>query len=191
MPNRITIYPKSFEAKEAIATYLERYNDRFDSVTETEKMIFHTDYGARITERLGEVITSITLALIGFAAISLIVSSLLIGIVTYASVIERTKEIGILKSIGARRKDVLRVFNAEAMIIGFIAGSIGIAVAFLLNPLIDLFVYRLASVRSITRLTPWMALLLIFVSIALTLLAGLIPAKIAAGKDPVEALRTE
>ncbi|MFP4186606.1 MAG: ATP-binding cassette domain-containing protein [Acholeplasmataceae bacterium] len=191
MPNRITIYPKSFEAKEEIAAYLERYNERFDSVTETEEMIFHTDYGARITARLGEVVASITLALIGFAAISLVVSSLLIGIVTYASVIERTKEIGILKSIGARKKDVLRVFNAEAMIIGLIAGSIGIAITLLLNPLLDLLVFRLASVRSVTRLTPWIAALLIAVSIALTLLAGLIPAKIAAGKDPVEALRAE
>ncbi|TVP86460.1 MAG: ATP-binding cassette domain-containing protein [Acholeplasmataceae bacterium] len=190
-PNRITIYPKSFEAKDAITTYLRDYNDRFDQELERHLFIIHTDVSETVTGVLGQMIRTITIILVAFAAISLFVSSLMIGIITYVSVIERTKEIGVLRSIGARKIDITRVFNAETMIIGFTAGTFGVLATYAMNPLINIVLHGITGARGIASLNVLPAFLLIMVSVALTLIAGLIPATIASKKDPVVALRTE
>ncbi len=140
---------------------------------------------------MSQIVTNITYLLVALSGISLLVSSVLIGIITYVSVIERTKEIGVLRAIGARKKDITRVFNAETMIIGFLSGSLGIIVTIILNPIINRLIENLADIKNIAVLNPLTALILILLSIALTLIAGFIPAKIASRKDPVVALRTE
>ncbi|MBE0700178.1 MAG: FtsX-like permease family protein, partial [Acholeplasmataceae bacterium] len=190
-PNRITIYPKSFESKDIITGYLRDFNSQFNPQTETSQMIIHTDISEAVSSVVGQMISTITIVLVAFAGISLFVSSIMIGIITYVSVIERTKEIGVLRSIGARKKDITRVFNAETMIIGFGAGVIGIALTMILNPIINMVFYSFTKARNLASLTFTIAFVLILVSVALTLIAGLIPAKIASKKDPVVALRTE
>ena len=135
--------------------------------------------------------TNITYLLVALSGISLLVSSVLIGIITYVSVIERTKEIGVLRAIGARKKDISRVFNAETIIIGFLSGTLGIIVTLILNPIINSIIENLADIKNIAVLNPFTGIVLIVLSIALTLIAGFIPAKIASRKDPVVALRTE
>jgi putative ABC transport system permease protein len=144
-----------------------------------------------ISEMTGTLINVISLVLIAFAAISLIVSTIMIGIITYVSVIERTKEIGILRSVGARKKDISRVFNAEALIIGFTAGGIGVLLAYLISIPANIIIGNLAGISGIMALNPIYAVLLIGGSMLLTLIAGFIPSRMAAKKDPVEALRTE
>ena len=134
---------------------------------------------------------AITIVLIAFSAISLVVSSIMIGIITYISVLERTKEIGILRALGARKKDITRVFNAETFIIGLSSGILGILIARLLIFPINMVLYDLTELENVARLNPLHALILIIVSMTLTLIGGLIPARIASKKDPVEALRTE
>ncbi len=134
---------------------------------------------------------AITYVLIGFSSISLVVSSIMIGIITYISVLERTKEIGILRALGARKKDITRVFNAETFIIGLASGLIGIGVALILTIPINMVLYDLTELSNVARLNPLHALILIAVSMTLTIIGGLIPAHIASKKDPVEALRTE
>ena len=137
------------------------------------------------------IVDMISYVLIGFVSISLVVSSIMIGIITYISVLERTKEIGILRAIGASKKDVSRVFNAETLIVGGVAGFIGIAMTMLLNIPINIIVGNLTDVKTISILPPVGAVVLIIISIVLTLIAGLIPSRIASKKDPVEALRSE
>ena len=134
---------------------------------------------------------AITYVLIGFSSISLIVSSIMIGIITYISVLERTKEIGILRALGARKKDITRVFNAETFIIGVTSGLLGILIALLLTIPINIILYDLTELSNVARLNPVHAIILVVVSLTLTVIGGLIPAKIASKKDPVEALRTE
>ena len=136
-------------------------------------------------------INAISYVLIAFTSISLVVSSIMIGIITYISVLERTKEIGILRSIGARKKDISRVFNAETLIIGFVAGIIGIGVTLLLSIPINIIIDNLVNISNIAALKTYHAIFLVLISMALTLIAGLIPSRIAAKKDPVIALRTE
>ncbi len=140
---------------------------------------------------IGTLISTITYVLVGFAAISLVVSSIMIGIITYVSVLERTKEIGILRSVGARKKDISRVFNAETLIIGFAAGVLGVAVSYLLTIPINRLLERLVEISGIAQMTVPYSVLLVLGSMALTLIAGLIPSRMAANKDPVVALRTE
>ena len=137
------------------------------------------------------IINAITYILIAFVAISLVVSSIMIGIITYISVLERTKEIGILRAIGASKRDISRVFNAETMIIGFIAGVLGILVTVLLNIPINIIIHQYTDISGLSKLPLLGAILLIVISIVLTLIAGLIPSRIAANKDPVAALRSE
>jgi putative ABC transport system permease protein len=144
-----------------------------------------------ISNMTGTLLNTVTYVLIGFAAISLIVSTIMIGIITYVSVIERTKEIGILRSVGARKKDISSVFNAETLIIGFTAGTIGIMISLLLTVPINAVINRLVGISDIASLNPFYALLLIAGSMGLTLIAGFFPSRMAAKKDPVVALRTE
>ncbi len=189
-PTNITIYANDFEAKESIAAYLSAYNEQFED-DEFYLKIIHTDFTQTFTSYLSQIVNNITYLLVGLSGISLIVSSVLIGIITYVSVIERTKEIGILRAIGARKKDITRVFNAETIIIGFLSGTFGIIVTLILNPIINGIIENLAEIKDLAILNPATAILLIVLSVALTLIAGFIPAKIASRKDPVVALRTE
>jgi putative ABC transport system permease protein len=191
-PVGVQIYPSSFDNKEAIKRYIDAYNyDENGDRRPIEEVIIYTDLAENITSTITELINTIAIVLTAFASISLVVSSIMIGIITYVSVIERTKEIGIMRSLGARKKDIARIFNAETIIIGFVSGLMGIGITIILNIPIDIVILNLIDVRNFTSLSPLYAFGLIFLSTFLTLLAGLIPSGIAARKDPVIALRTE
>lgn len=186
-PTGINIYPKDFASKDSIKEYLDAYN----TDKETEDQIIYTDLAETITSMIGTLINTITYVLIGFAAVSLLVSTIMIGIITYVSVIERTKEIGILRSVGARKKDVSRVFNAETLIVGFVAGTLGVGLSYALMVPINAIIAKLADINGIANLSVVSAIILILGSMGLTFIAGLIPSRMAANKDPVVALRTE
>lgn len=181
------LYPIDFESKEAVLDYLDAYNEG----KEKEDTIVYTDLASSMTEMTGSIMDAITMVLIAFAAISLVVSLIMVGIITYISVLERTKEIGILRALGARKKDITRVFNAETFIIGTCSGLLGIVIAYLLTIPTNIILENLTDLANVAQLNPLHALLLIVISVILTLIGGAIPAKIAAKKDPVEALRTE
>jgi len=181
-------------------------NEKIDGTIQTERCEFkvtdsvivksncgvsYTDYAATIISLSGNIMDAVTIVLIAFSAISLVVSSIMIGIITYISVLERTKEIGILRALGARKKDISRVFNAETFIIGISSGVIGIGIALLLTIPANIVIYNLTELSNVAKLNPLHAILLIIVSMTLTLIGGLIPANMASKKDPVEALRTE
>lgn len=186
-PVNISIYPKDYKSKDKIMDYLDEYNKG-----KSEKnQVIYTDLAATITEMTGTLLDTVTYVLVGFAAISLVVSTIMIAIITYVSVIERTKEIGILRSVGARKKDISRVFNAETLIIGFTAGSFGVILAYLLSIPINQTILKLVKIDGVANLSPIHALYLIIGSMGLTLIAGFIPSRMAAKKDPVKALRTE
>jgi len=186
-PTGVQIYPISFDAKDEIKVYLDAYNVGL----EDEYKIVYTDLADTISSTISELINTITIILTAFAGISLIVSSIMIGIITYVSVVERTKEIGIMRSLGARKKDISRIFNAETILIGLGSGILGVILAFLLNIPVNIIVEKFVDVPNLAVLTASNALLLIVLSTILTLIAGLIPSGIAARKDPVIALRTE
>ena len=187
-PKTVNIFASTFADKDAIADAIEQYN----SAASEDDRIEYTDYVALLMSSITTIINAISYVLIAFVAISLIVSSIMIGIITYISVLERTKEIGILRAIGASKRDISRVFNAETLIEGFCSGVIGIGVTLLLLLPINLIVHRLTGIESLNAiLPPAGGAALVAISMALTFLAGLIPSGIAARKDPVEALRTE
>ena len=187
-PSIINIYVSTFEDKDSIADAIERYND---SVSDDDQ-ISYTDYVALLMSSITTIINVISYVLIAFVAISLVVSSIMIGIITYISVLERTKEIGILRAIGASKKDVSRVFNAETFIIGLAAGLIGIFMTVLLNIPINIIVHDLTGIMSLKSELPMVGgAALVLISVGLTFIAGLIPSSLAAKKDPVEALRKE
>ena len=187
-PSAINIYANSFENKDAISDIITDYNN---SVAE-EDAISYTDYVALLMSGITTIINAISYGLIAFVAISLVVSSIMIGIITYISVLERTKEIGILRSIGASKKDVSHVFNAEAMIIGFCAGALGVIISLLLCLPINWIIHALTNIPTINAyLSPVACIILVAISMGLTFIAGLIPSRIAAKKNPVESLRSE
>ena len=189
-PSSINIYPKDFESKETISNIIEDYNKKKTDNNELDKVINYTDIVGLMMSSVTSIVNVISYVLIAFVAISLVVSSIMIGIITYISVLERTKEIGILRAIGASKKDVSRVFNAETMIIGLVSGTIGIVVTLILNVIINIVLKHLVGL-SVASLPLLGAIILVIISVSLTLIAGLIPSKIASKKDPVEALRTE
>ena len=187
-PSIINIYASTFENKDAIGEAIERYNETVDE----EDQISYTDVVALLMSSITTIIKVISYVLIAFVAISLVVSSIMIGIITYISVLERTKEIGILRAIGASKRDVSRVFNAETFIIGFFAGAIGIGMTLLLNIPINIIVHDLTGILVLNSTLPAVGGVgLVIISVVLTFIAGLIPSGLAAKKDPVEALRTE
>ena len=186
-PQAILFYAKNFEGKKTIENLISNFN----KTASNENQIIGSDSAQLITSTLGSIISIISYVLIAFASISLIVSSIMIGVITYTSVIERTKEIGVLRSLGARKKDVSRVFNAETAMIGALAGTIGVVVSFLLCVPISLIIKNLADINNIASLSIIHALILIAISTGLSLIAGLIPSRYAAKKDPVAALRSE
>lgn len=187
-PVNISIYPKDFASKELIKEHLDKYNE---SITNDEDKIFYTDMMETILDTINTIIDVISYILIAFTAVSLVVSSIMIGIITYISVLERTKEIGILRSIGARKKDISRVFNAETIIIGFISGLIGVIFTIIVSFPINIILGKLVEIEGLASLNLIHGIILIVISMTLTLISGLIPSSIAAKKDPVEALRTE
>lgn len=190
-PSGIDIYPKDFANKELIEDVIKQYNkDAVDDGREEDK-INYTDYVGIIMSSVSTIITAISAVLIAFVAISLVVSSIMIAIITYISVLERTKEIGVLRSIGASKKDISRVFNAETMIEGFVSGALGIAVTLLLSIPANIIIKEITTIPNVAQLPVVGAVILVAISVILTMLAGFIPAKMAAKKDPVVALRTE
>ena len=187
-PASISIYADSFENKEAIADCIADYNE----TAEEDAQITYTDYVALLTSSITTIINGISYVLIAFVAISLIVSCIMIGIITHISVMERTKEIGILRALGASKRNISQVFNAETFIIGCCAGVLGIGISSLLLFPINSLIEKISGISGITaRIPAASAVILIVISIVITLLGGLIPAKKAAKKDPVIALRTE
>ena len=190
-PTSISIYPKDFEAKDKISNAIEEYNQKQRDDGKEENTISYTDIVGTMMKSVSQIINTISYVLIAFVAISLIVSSIMIGIITYISVLERTKEIGILRAIGASKKDISRVFNAETLIIGLISGLIGIGITVLLTLPINSMIYAITGVKVVTAVPFKAGVVLVLISMFLTIIAGLIPAKIASKKDPVIALRTE
>ena len=186
-PTVINIYPKDFEAKDSISNLIKEYNDKAEDGEE----ITYTDYIGLMMSSVTTIINAISYILIAFVSISLIVSSIMIGIITYISVLERTKEIGILRAMGASKRDISRVFNAETLIVGFVAGALGIIVTLILLIPINAIILALTDIGGLAKLPTVAAVVLIGISMLLTFIAGLFPSKVAAKKDPVTALRTE
>lgn len=190
-PETILIYPKNFAAKDRLVDFIKSYNDKVTKEGKKENAIEYTDFIGLIMSFVTKIINIVSYVLIAFVSISLVVSSIMIGIITYISVLERTKEIGILRSIGASKRDISRVFNAETLIEGFAAGLIGIAATVALCIPVNMIIERLSDIPGVAKLPVAGGAALIVISILLTTLAGLIPSKMAAKKDPVVALRTE
>lgn len=187
IPYSIMIYPNNFKDKEAILDYLDKYNEGKSK----EDRIIYQDLAGTMTELTGGLMDAITYVLIAFAGISLVTSMIMIGIITYTSVIERTKEIGVLKALGARKKDITRVFDAETCILGLASGTLGVVLAWLATFPINLVLYNMTDLENVAQLNPVHGIVLILVSTVLTMIGGHIPARMAAKKDAAIALRAE
>ena len=190
-PKTINIYPKDFKSKEDIIKIIDKYNKEKENNKEKDLVITYTDYVGILMNSITTIVDVISYVLIAFVSISLIVSSIMIGVITYISVLERTKEIGILRAIGARKKDISRVFNAETFITGLISGVLGIIITIILNIPINIIIKNLSGINNVSSLPPLAAIILIAISAFLTVVAGLIPSSYASKKDPVVALRSE
>jgi len=187
LPVGLNIYSNGFNNKDRVIKYLDNYNkDKY-----IEDKIMYTDYAKEISNLTHNIMNAITIVLIAFSSISLIVSAVMIGIITYISVLERTKEIGILRSLGARKKDISRVFNAETLLIGLASGIIGVCITSVLLFPINTILYNLTDIKNLGILSYKHAIILVLISVILTLIGGLIPAKVASKKNPVEVLRSE
>ena len=186
-PSIIYLYPKGFDTKDYITNYLDDYNKDKKDIDQ----VLYTDYAAMISSLSGSIMDAVTYVLIAFSSISLVVSCIMIAIITYISVLERTKEIGILRALGARKKDIKRVFNAETFLVGIFSGLLGIVIAEILTFPTNRIIENLSELPNVAQLNPIHAIILVIVSVTLTVIGGLIPASIASKKDPVEALRTE
>ena len=187
IPVAIYLYPKDFDSKEQIIDYLNHYNEG----KEEKDRIEYEDMASMISSLSGNIMDAITVVLVAFSSISLVVSSIMIGIITYISVLERTREIGILRALGARAKDIKRVFNAETFLIGLVAGLIGIGIAYALTFPVNLIIENLSGLPNVAKLNMMHAITLVMISVGLTVIGGYIPARYASKKDPVVALRTE
>ncbi len=187
IPTSVSLYPIDFSSKESITAYLDKWNTDLS----TEDKVLYTDLAAIVTSISGSIMDGITMVLIAFAAISLVVSLIMIAIITYISVMERTKEIGVLRALGARKKDITRVFNAETFIIGTCSGVLGIGITYLLTIPVNAILYNMTELSNVAQLNPLHALTLGIISVVLTMIGGFIPAKMASKKDPVSALRSE
>ena len=191
-PTAISFYFNSFDSKENFLNFLDTYNENQKSNDKEENVINYTDTTGILMSSVKKIVDSVSYVLIAFVSISLIVSSIMIGIITYISVLERTKEIGILRAIGASKRNISSIFNAETFIIGLLSGVMGIGVTMLLIIPINSLIHKLTDNVNLSAILPLNgAIILIVLAITLTLIGGLIPAKMASKKDPVEALRTE
>jgi putative ABC transport system permease protein len=198
LPNLLKIYPTNFDFKDSVTNYLDKWNGDGDITVgdntlnaDNREDITYTDALSLVIGLINNLINIVTTALICFTALSLVVSTVMIAIITYVSVIERIKEIGVIRSLGGRKKDVSHLFNAETFIIGSLSGLIGIGVTYLLSAMINLIVGALVGINTIATLTPLTAIIMVLISVILTSISGLVPAKLAAKKDPVDALRSE
>ena len=189
-PAQISIYPVDFEAKGQIDDLIEDYNDQVAETGEGTE-IRYTDIVGMLMSSVTDIVNAITYILIAFVGISLVVSSIMIGIITYISVLERTKEIGILRAIGASKRDVSRIFTAETLIIGLVSGVLGIAVTVALDIPVNMIIEQVAGVENLAAVPAGAGVALVLISVVLSLVAGLAPSRMAAKKDPVTALRTE
>lgn len=190
-PTGINLYPKDFTTKESVVEFIENYNTQMIDSGQKDKVVNYTDLIAAILSSVTTIINTISYALVAFVAISLVVSSIMIGVITYVSVLERIKEIGILRAIGASKKDIRRVFNAETLIIGFVAGIFGILVSYGISIIANSIVYDKFGIPNIAYVEVKAVAILVLISMFLAFISGLIPASSAANKDPVEALRSE
>ena len=190
-PTMISFYFNSFDSKENFIKYLDNYNEKMKNSNQEDKEIKYTDTTGILMSSVKKVVNTVSYVLIAFVSISLVVSSIMIAIITYISVLERTKEIGILRAIGASKSDISHVFNAETFIEGLISGIFGIGITLLLCIPINIIIEHLINVSNLATLPFMGAVLLIILSVVLTLIAGIIPSKMASRRDPVEALRTE
>ena len=186
-PSKIAIYANNFHMKEVIEDFINEYNSKVDE----DQKITYTDYMGLMMSTIGDIVDIVSYVLIAFVSISLIVSSIMIGIITYISVLERTKEIGVLRSVGASKRDIKRVFTAESLIIGFAAGALGIIITLLLCIPINLILKAFTGISTLAMLPVGGGIILVLISMLLTFIAGLIPAQVASKKDPVVALRSE
>ena len=188
----ITIFPKDFESKDEIVQIIKDYNKKVEDAGEEDKNIVYTDIVGALMKSVTKIINTISYVLIAFVSISLIVSSIMIGVITYISVLERRKEIGILRAMGASKHNVAQVFNAETIITGFLAGLLGVGISLVLLIPINALIHKLADSSDVSAILPWTAaIILVVLSVILTLIGGLIPSKKASRQDPVTALRTE
>ena len=187
--SHVYLYPTDFDAKENVLSYLDAWNEA--EGREESAKITYTDRVGLLMGMMQTMLDVITYVLVAFTSISLVVSSVMIGIITYVSVVERVKEIGVLRSLGARKQDIRHLFNAETFIIGLAAGLIGVGVTYILAGIVSVIIESLSGIAGIAMLPPLTAFVMVCVSVALTLISGLIPAQAAAKKDPVIALRTE
>ena len=183
----VMIYPNGFDEKDVLTQYLDDYNKG----KAKEDQIIYADLASTISSMSSGIMNAITIVLISFAAISLVVSLIMISIITYVSVLERTKEIGILRALGARKKDITRVFDAETCILGVFSGTLGVVIAYLLTFPTNSIIYNLTELKNVSNLQMMHAVGLVVLSTVLTMLGGHIPAKMASRKDAVEALRSE
>jgi len=190
-PSQISLYPYDFDGKQQILNILDNYNQRMKDAGKDDQVITYTDIVGTLMSSVTDIVNMISMVLVAFVAISLVVSSIMIGVITYISVLERKKEIGILRSIGASKGDIANVFNAETLIVGFVAGVMGIVIVLLLSIPVNIIVMNTYNVPNIVLMPPITALILIGVSCLLTFIAGLLPSSSASRKDPVEALRSE
>lgn len=198
LPSSIAIYPVDFELKEKVLAYLDEWNDaevitvnNTQILKENRSEITYTDTLSIVIAMINTMISVITTALVAFTAISLVVSTVMIGIITYVSVVERTKEIGVIRSLGGSKKDVGHLFNAETFIIGLVAGLLGIGITYLLSIIANIIIGGITGIYTLVALKPLHAIIMVIISVSLTLISGLIPSKSAANMDPVNALRTE
>ena len=187
LPIGIMIYPNNFDSKDKVLDYLDKWNKGKSK----KNQIIYTDMSSAVTSMTGGLLNGITAVLVAFAAISLITSMIMIGILTYTSVLERTKEIGVLKALGARKRDITRVFDAETFILGIFSGVLGVGIGYLLTFPINSVIYKITDLANVAQLDPVAALILIIISTILTLIGGHTPARIAAKKDAAIALRSE
>ncbi|MCL2736132.1 MAG: ATP-binding cassette domain-containing protein [Propionibacteriaceae bacterium] len=190
-PYSIDIYPKDFAAKQQVLDILTGYNDRMTATGQPDKVVTYTDIVAVLMGSVTDIVNKISAVLVAFVSISLVVSSIMIGIITYISVLERRKEIGILRALGASKRDIANVFNAETLIVGFVAGLMGVLITLLLTVIANPIIYTYTNVRNMAKLPVVAGVALIAISMALTFIAGLIPSSAASRRDPVEALRSE
>jgi putative ABC transport system permease protein len=186
-PNGLAIYTDNFEAKENILAHLDEWNDTHDKA----QQVRYTDTVGTMMSMVQTILNAVTYVLVAFTAISLVVSSVMIGIINYVSVVERVKEIGVLRSLGARKRDIKNLFNAETFIIGLASGLIGVGVSYLIAFVVNLILLGLTGIPSLASLPVTSAVIMVVISVVLTLISGLIPANAAAKKDPVVALRSE
>jgi putative ABC transport system permease protein len=184
IPNRVSIYPISFEEKDKVVSYLEEWNENHDKITFTDTLEL-------VINMINTMIDIVSYALIAFTSISLVVSTVMIGIITYVSVVERIKEIGVIRSLGGRKRDVSNLFIAETAIIGLLAGVFGVGATYLISLIVNISLKPLINYSGIAALPIGNAVILILLSVGLTLISGVLPARSAARKDPVVALRTE